>query len=465
MNLFTKTTITVAILFFIAVPYSAQAQTPTIAVNFSGCIVGGVLAPTLQNLISGWMDDLENGLRSIASRFGLNIPGLGGAGIGGTVPVSDEGVRKATGALLGKEQRSDVIARCLGQEVLNGMIKGIVDNARTGGRDGGVTWVRNWRNFQLEAQHRGEGVFRGMLASSKMCNYFDSNLKNTFGANRRVPLTGVETRANDFDSFALRTGCTLPSDFDFEKYKQDFSGNGGWEAWSRLLEPENNFYGAFFQSLDEANKQRAIEESSDLSQVTSNAGFVGRSGADANDSCLTRGANGKCVIYKDIKTPGGVIRASVDATFMQELERFNNVDELGELISSVTTVLIHRLLDLSDPNEGNYTAFSTTLPPSSGGIPSAPEEGIPSAFGSVTVSFEIINDGGGTATANDFQLLIDGELTAIGIARVLPVGEHVVSSLPPDGYSFVSSGGDCNGGILNLAENQSATCTITYDDI
>src|SRR3989338_2176357 len=296
MNLFTKTTITVAILFFIAVPYSAQAQTPTIAVNFSGCIVGGVLAPTLQNLISGWMDDLENGLRSIASRFGLNIPGLGGAGIGGTVPVSDEGVRKATGALLGKEQRSDVIARCLGQEVLNGIIKGIVDNARTGGRDGGVTWVRNWRNFQLEAQHRGEGVFRGMLASSKMCNYFDSNLKNTFGANRRVPLTGVETRANDFDSFALRTGCTLPSDFDFEKYKQDFSGNGGWEAWSRLLEPENNFYGAFFQSLDEAGKQRAAEEAADTAEAAP-TGFTAVRGRSAAESCAVKSpADGRCLV-------------------------------------------------------------------------------------------------------------------------------------------------------------------------
>ena len=74
------------------------------------------------------------------------------------------------------------------------MGQNITNVARTGGRDGGPAWVRNWRNFQLDAQYRGEGIFRGVLASTNLCNYFGSDLKNLFGANQRIDLTKIRTR-------------------------------------------------------------------------------------------------------------------------------------------------------------------------------------------------------------------------------------------------------------------------------
>lgn len=254
---------------------------------------------------------------------------------------------------IAKEIVYDVVTRCTAFGMLQQIENSILEKARKGGRDGDATWVRDWRNFQLEAQYRGEGIFRGMLASNQqLCNYFGGNIKNLFGANQKVSsLTKIKTRTNSFDSFDLQTGCTLPKNFDFNAYKKDFSGNGGWEAWSRLLEPQNNFYGVFFQALDEADKQRALEESTDLNQVLANRGFTGISGDNKADSCLVKDPNGKCLKYKDIRTPGSVVGASVDATIQSTLNWIVSSDEFNELMGDLTDRLVSRLFNLAAPDK------------------------------------------------------------------------------------------------------------------
>src|SRR3989338_4024969 len=263
----------------------------------------------------------------------------------GPDPVDDQG--GATASLVAKETIQDIIARCIGRQALSRMNLGILDIAITSGRDGGTTWIQNWRNLQLDSQYRGEGVFRGMLASTQLCNYFGNDLKQSFGATQKVNLSPIRTRADDFDSFQVRAGCTLPDNFNFNAYKNDFSGNGGWEAWSRLMEPQNNPYGSLFMALDEANKQRAIEESADINQALSNEGFLGISGDNAKNSCLIPDAAGKCLAYRNIKTPGVVIsNATVDAAIRSELNWLVSVDEINELLVDMFAVVVNRLKNL-----------------------------------------------------------------------------------------------------------------------
>ena len=280
-------------------------------------------------------------------------------GIGGKVPVDDDDTQSKVDSFKNtwrsKENAGDIIARCAAREVLNVMVGNVLNVARTSGRDDGPAWVRNWRNFQTDAQYRGEGMFRAVLSNTKLCDYFNDDVKSLFGATQKVSLTGKQnTRINNFDPFALRANCTMPSNFNLTNYQKDFSGNGGWQAWSRMLEPQNNYYGALLGALDEAAKQRTLEESADLNQVTANKGFTGKSGKDASSSCKTKDAKGKCLEYKDIQTPGDIIAESVAASIKSELDIVISADEVNELLSTAVTVLLNRLNNFSNSKEGDY---------------------------------------------------------------------------------------------------------------
>ena len=330
--------------------YPSHDARAVVGVKFISCAAGGLLAPWLSNQINTGIDNLLFRIPAL-DRF---LSGAGGV-LGGDVPVAD---KNFLGAWTNKTLRADILARCTAREIFNAMSKGIVDNARTAGRSGGPAFVRNWRNFQTDAQYRGEGIFRAMLSNTKLCDYFEKDIKGLFGADKKLKSLSQNLRVGNFDPFKLRANCTMPSNFNLANYQKDFAGNGGWKAWSRMLEPQNNYYGALFGSLDEAAAQRNLEQSADLNQVIANKGFTGRSGKGFNDSCKTKDENGKCLEYKDIKTPGTVISDSVAATIQQELAWITNVHSIGEIISAATEVLLNRLTDLSNPNEGDYTVYN-----------------------------------------------------------------------------------------------------------
>lgn len=361
MSIYHKTIallILVALLAHFANPLPAQAQLGAIF-GFGACAVGGIISSQLSRIIDiglGWIDGFVDDI------IGRIIPSLGGIL---SVPANDQGTQRRVDNLFTKETVSDTMVRCFAEEILNALLKNITNSARTSGRDGGVAWIRNWRNFQLEAQYRGEGIFRGILAQTNLCNYFGNSVKSAFGATQRVPnLTlATQTRAGSLDSFALKAGCTMPTNFNFNSYLQNFSANGGWNAWNRLLEPQNNFYGVFFNSLDEAATQRALEEQADLNQAAANRGFLGRSGDDATTNCAVRdtGGNRKCLVYRDIRTPGGTIAASVDMSLQSELQRVLNADEIGEMLANMTSVLLSRIFNLAS-DEPDYTFFDDGSP-------------------------------------------------------------------------------------------------------
>lgn len=329
----------------------AQASATDSTKSFASCAGAGYVS-----------NKAREGLVKLETWVTKKLKGWLKSKIGGAlqqkVPVTDEGVEGAVDNFKGlygsKEGIMDIIARCGAREILTAMNRNITNVARTSGRNGGPAWVRNWRNFQLEGQYRGEGVFRGMLASSKPCDYFGNDLKGLFGAKEKVDLTKIKTRTNSFDSFNSRVGCTMPNNFDVKKYQDDFAGNGGWDAWSRMLEPQNNFYGALFMSLDEVAKQRAIEESADVNEAAA-TGFTSKRGKDAKSSCSVKSKDGRCLIYKDILTPGGILSGAVMSGIESELQWVASTDELNELIASGINLILNRLTDLSNPNEGELT--------------------------------------------------------------------------------------------------------------
>src|SRR3989344_1920814 len=120
--------------------------------KFTACAGSGIIAGQITASIGAAVSSAINtGLRSLV---GI-IPGIGGflSGLfgGGTQAVRDDNF---ISVYKSKEYIQDVIARCAAREIFNKMSSDIVRLARTGGRDGGTTWVTNWRNFQLQAQYR-----------------------------------------------------------------------------------------------------------------------------------------------------------------------------------------------------------------------------------------------------------------------------------------------------------------------
>jgi hypothetical protein len=369
------------------IPPIAQAGT----VKFVSCMVGGTTAPWLTDKLNAGMNKITDYARSTLTKLLKDkLKDKLGSTIGGMskVPVQDSDVKNATDKaktdiisnVNSKELWADTIARCGAREILNKISGDIVNTARTSGRDGGTTFVRNWRNFITRAEYRGEDMFRAMLSNTNICNYMAKDAKNSFGVTKTITLPGVNTRSGSLSSYALRANCTMPKDFDIAKYQQDFQGNGGWEAFSRLLDGANNPYGMILMSADEIARQRAIELTADTAQTAANNGYAGISGKDANDSCMIKGMTGTCLVYKDIKTPGSYLAANLAATVQQELAWVANVDEVGELIANLTEITLNRLTNLSNPNEGNaYIEDSLPAEPTPT-VPPLPECSIEGAF-------------------------------------------------------------------------------------
>ena len=372
-----------ATLFSLAYPNKADAQLRSV-ISVTACTgVGNLIGQRLSGLVNQNLANLTNQLPANVRKF-LGIGGVTGGFTGSSVPVNDNSTQNKIDNFnrnwINKESRMDIIARCIARETTDKMIGNTLNVIRNHGRDGGPSFVKNWRNFLTGGQYRGENIFRALLSNTKLCDHFNQGLKSTFRATTPTNLRGQNTRVGGFDPYQLKADCTMPANWSLDNYQKDFSGNGGWLAFAKLTEPQNNFLGSYTMALTEAEKQREFEQTIDITEAGgSGGGFTSRRGQGQSGRCLLRSDNGQCMVYKDILTPGSVLQQSVGATVQQEIAWVTNADEISEVISNFTSQLLNRLLDLSNNNESR-TIDPADLPeyipvepgvddPSSGGNP------------------------------------------------------------------------------------------------
>ena len=298
-----------------------------------------------------------------------------------------------------------------------------------------------------------------------MCKYLEKDIKKTFRVTGRskVSLRGQNIRTGDLDPYTLRARCTLPDNFDYAKWQKDFGRNGGWEAFTRMLEPQNNFFGLFLLSMNELGNQRNLELSSDLQEAQAGRGHLSIRGTSATDSCGVRSENGRCLFYKNIKTPGSYIADTLAATINQELAWFTNADELNEILVLLLTRLTDRLLDLGrsqaypsygpDPRPSPTPRQTIPPPPPPGPGPGPGPTGTPP--GSCTpdpngcVVNSINNTCADSAYGGDVNSAID-EVVAQGTGLAGPGSDQitdfdayhnaVVSKMQGKGYSAIHDG-------------------------
>jgi hypothetical protein len=221
----------------------------------------------------------------------------------------------------------------------------IISKIKDSGPDGGPAFIQNWINFTTKAQYQGEAVFRAELSNAKLCNYFSDDIKSVFGVSPTdsISIAGQNVRTGSLDSYGLKTNCTMPSSFNVSNYQKDFSGNGGWAAFSRMLEPQNNYYGTLFTSLDEVSAQRSLSEKSNTDKAKAGGGFLGFGEKD----CKLRAGN-NCVVLGDIKTPGSIVGNAVNDAISNPSKFLASDKEdviVTTAIQALTSWVVNKLFD------------------------------------------------------------------------------------------------------------------------
>jgi len=233
-----------------------------------------------------------------------------------------------------KEFILDVIARQVARALFNVAVNRLLEKIQTG-INGAPALVQNWRNFQTLAQARGEDVFRVIVANSQLCGYVRSSINDAFRvtARYRVPLRGQTIRVRNMDPYTLVARCSMASGFDPRRFEQDFANNGGWGSFIQLLQPQNNFYGVYFQSLAELQKQRSLEENADLLEARTGYRSI-RVGCEQPVNSESR-----CFFLGRVSTPADLVAKTAGLILDKNLEWLTNTDEISEVSQVITSFI------------------------------------------------------------------------------------------------------------------------------
>ncbi|MEK7589381.1 MAG: hypothetical protein AAB479_02025 [Patescibacteria group bacterium] len=280
--------------------------------------------------------------------------------IGGTINLSP--VAKATdgggawaqaSAYMTKEYGLDTISRAAAAGLYQFAVNKLLEKIQgRGGEQSGI--IKDWRNFQTNAQYRGEDVFRSILANTRVCDYLRKDIDTAFRVSSRfkIPLQGHNIRVNDLDPYTLRARCSMATNFDPQKFQQDFAGNGGWQAYTQLLQPENNFYGLLLQSLGELEQQRALEEGADLRDAQ-----TGYRSFRPPECEQPLNATSRCIFLGKVATPGDLVAKAAGLILDKNLEWLTNADEISEIVVAIANYAYDYFSNLSEADD--FTAEDT----------------------------------------------------------------------------------------------------------
>ncbi len=136
-----------------------------------------------------------------------------------------------------------------------------------------------------------------------------------------------------------------------------------------------------------------------------------------------------------------------------------------EITSEVHSVSVHHKLPVDSGNNINSISPLCIAFDKTDSTEEEPEEE-PEEDAHLTLHKTVVNDDEGEATADDFQLFIDGDSADSGEAVELEPGTYTASENSVEGYAASGWTGDCStNGTVTLSEGENAHCSITNNDI
>ncbi|TSC74087.1 MAG: hypothetical protein G01um101444_384 [Parcubacteria group bacterium Gr01-1014_44] len=328
-------------------------------------------------------------------------------------------------AYITKEFSLDTLARMIARRLLTNLGNGVVNSINNLGVNRGQrepSFVQNWKKFLSDAQSIGTNQFRSQLGYSVqrgiLCDDLKGPLSLAFQAGN-VPYVDIgnpdkraELEQGSLTPFQTKMRCTVPDNVRSE-FKKDFEKGGGWDTWSRLLEPQNNLAGATLASVDELQRQRGSQLKAQENETVAGGGFQGVKGAcqkaadtdtgvmntvcyrnclaDLSDDpeytstnegtdkmirvCTDRcrgqtalGANAQCSFMGRTVTPAQILGKSAANVIDDNSKFLVTSDELSEVIVNIVSAIQNKIVNFATEKVTNaLTGKEETPPPLPGG--------------------------------------------------------------------------------------------------
>ncbi len=266
-------------------------------------------------------------------------------------------------AYIVKEFGLDLVARVIARKLLTDLSNSVIKSVNNLGIENGQkapTFVQDWKKFLADSQVIGENQFRAQLnyvvEKGVLCGDLKSPLASAFQVSH-TPITNgnnigqrdkyATLKQNTLIPFQTKMRCTVP-DKTRAEFKKDFEKGGGWETWSRLLEPQNNLAGATLLSIEELQKQRASQEEAQKSEAVAGQGFEGVQGP-----CRGTGANALCTFLGKTVTPAKIMGNGAANFLDSESQWLLNSHELTEVLINMVGAVVNKLTDFSSKNQKN----------------------------------------------------------------------------------------------------------------
>ena len=197
------------------------------------------------------------------------------------VPVKAKGVEKtvkdANTKEVANQQATEAVSlskKCIRDAMLKTILDWIVDETITWVQNGGQPrYVTNWDTFLSDAFNVGVGEVVNGIGMGKLCQPFSFQLKLSL-----LPVPG----------FKNRIACTLDDIVaNINDFYNDFR-NGSWIAYEASWQPQNNYYGALYMTMDEAMTEGARQKEIAEKEAMSGQGYlpVKKCVKKLEDACL-----------------------------------------------------------------------------------------------------------------------------------------------------------------------------------
>ena len=287
--------------------------------------------------------------------LGFSVPLYSGQGAGAIAYIT-------------KEFGLDVIARAIASRVLSSIGNSVVSRIQNLGLEDGrrsPSFVQNWKKFLADAQNVGENQFRSQFnyvaRNGILCSDLQGPLSLAFQANN-VPAINIgqpeiykELKQETLLPYQTKIRCTVP-DLVRNDFRQDFERGGGWDTWSRLVEPQNNLAGALAMSMEELSKQRGSQKNARQNEVAAGSGFTGVQGpCRGNDKTL------QCAFLGRVQTPGDILGKGAAGWLDDNKKMLVTSDELSEVIINILSAALGKIDNFAgntsggEPVSGNDT--------------------------------------------------------------------------------------------------------------
>lgn len=230
-------------------------------------------------------------------------------------------------------------------------------------------FVTDYQSFLADAGNAAVGDFVQKIGLSALCSPYKFQLQLALYRPRQ---------------FSEKAACTLDKIIEnFDAFKQDFA-KGGFPAYVKMLEPQNNIYGAYIMAYKEKEFKAEEAIAAAEKEITAGRGFLSQkkclfwSAVDDTGNVITQADNGrnkapddeknwKCV-KAQIITPGSFIGDYVAQNMTQANLGFISGNDIGAYAGEIAQAIINRFTnDLVTKGLGGKSDFTpalSTAPPS-----------------------------------------------------------------------------------------------------